>query len=275
MIKLIPVILIWFSFSVAIAQDSLTYIQKRQFISNQTATLTPTQIIENFKKIETIDPWISKGYPDSPNPFESAFYLNIVDYFSLNEIYDSPLKKEVFKQTSEYKTLMDSLKKIKTTFLNSMYYETGFNSIEGENFTADNVNYDLQKKGFEIAIGIVLPYQCDPAFLPKVIEQVEFKQLQIIKRYHLMQSEHSYKQYLFIPMNSSNALEIESNRENIEILRVFEIKGIYTASFNDYDFLKENHKTCYVKIVNGGNLRLLIYNKKTDKVYFDKLFPTQ
>jgi len=265
------------------AQDSINEITKKQFLASSQIKLTPSQITSIFKEAES---WLKYDEYADPTPFESSYKLNVFDYFKLNDTYDSELKKEVYKQTPEYKLLLDSLKKIKATYLSTYFYQTGFNKVGGEDFemsgpgyfengrTDYQVNYDIQKKGFLIGIGNVLPYHCLRAFLPKVIEDVEFKQLPIQKKYNLTgNSSNSYTQYLFLSMDASTALEIENNRSAVGILLVFEIKGIYTAQYNDNDFLKENYgKVCKVEVVKGGNLRLLIYNKNTDIIYYDKLY---
>ena len=266
----------------SISQSVLSTETKKQFLINNQIKLTPEQIISNFRSVDKS--WLSDGSYSDSVPFESAFNLDVFDYFKLNEKYDSDLKKDVFKQSTEYKILHDSLKKIKFDYLNSFYYQTGFNNIGGETLQMKSdrggngyqVNYDIQKKGFFIGIGEVLPYQCSIAFCPKVIEDVEFKQLSITKKYNLeSNSDRSYTQYLFIPMNANSALEIENNRDEMEILRVFNFTGPYSVAFSDADFIADNNgRKCKVKVLKGGGMRLLIYNKVTGQVYFEKLYPS-
>lgn len=273
--------------SISYSQDKLTDSQKKSFLTNSQFKLTPSQIKEAFKRPDN-EGWLKvSDYADS-TPFECAYSLNVFDYFQLNDTYDSDLKKEGFKQTAGYKSLLDSLRTIKSNYLNSIYYRTSFekgdfNEDVEEIFDIPNVNggyqinYDIQTKGFFIKIGKVVPYTCLKNFCPKVIQDVEFKQLTITKKYNTGAglSENSYTQYLFIPMDDSTALEIENNRSQFNVLLVFNIIKVYTETFNDADFLEDNHgRICKIKLVKGGNFRLLIYNKSTEKVYFDKLYPT-
>ena len=263
------------------SQDTINDNNKRQFLNDSQVKLTPSEIISNFRSVDELG-WLSLFTFVEPTPFENANKLNVFNYFHLNETYDSNLKKEVFKKTTDYNNLLDSLKKIKSSYLNSIYYQTGFNISGGETFDMEfnndgqkyQVNYDIQKKGFNIGIGKVLPYLCSSGFSPKVIELVEFKQLTISKKYNLnSNSDKSYTQYIFIPMDEYIALEIENNRSEIEILRVFNILGSYNATFKDQDFLSDyNGKTCKTEVMIGGNMRLLVYNKLTDKIYFDKIY---
>ena len=204
----------------------------------------------------------------------------------MNGTYDSELKKEVYKGTTEYKNLLDSLKKIKSDYLNTVYYEFGLNKASRQSFQEpDYVNseneeeecklsYNSKRHGFVIKIGEVVPFVCGCPFCPKVINQVEFSQLNIEKKYDKdLQSQNSYYQYIFLPMDESNGLEIENNKDNIEILRVFDVKTIYTHTYRDEDYVLDNPgKTCKVNLVKAGNLRLLIYNKVTNKIYYDKIY---
>lgn len=275
------------------AQNNILEETKNQFLISSQVKLTPSQIISNFKEgpdFRSGERWLKEDVSAKSTPFESSYKLNVFDYFNLTETYDSELKKEVFKQTTEYKLLLDSLKNIKADYLSSLYYLTSFDKFKEDVFiktkfdnsgrerTEYQVNYDIQKKGFLMDIGEVLPYHCVRNFLPRVIEDIEFKQLPIHKKYNISNSKNSYTQYLFIPMDASTALEIENNRIDIGILLVFEIKGIYKAQFNDNDFIKDsygyvNKKICKVEVVKGGNLRMLIYNKKSEVIYYDKLYP--
>jgi len=247
------------------SQDILSSDTKKQFLISSQIKLSVPQIISNFKSED--EKWLKEDSFSLPTPFESAYNLNVIDYFEMSGKYHSELQKEVFKQTAQYKTLLDSLKKIKANYLNSVYYATGYAEIG---------DYDLQKKGFLMKLGEVLPYQCSSFFLPKVYNQVEFKQLPIQKKYNLQSnSDNSYTEYLFIPMDAPTALEMENNDSVICDLWVCEIKGIYTAQYNDADFIKDNHgEICKADVVKGGNLRILIYNKSTGTIYYDKLYTT-
>ncbi len=265
-------------------QDSLLSKKLPLYIKDNKVTLSPTEIIQNFKPTEQL--WLFDRTSSQNGPFLNSYMGYVFDYFYLNDEYRSDLQRKTFIQTQEYKTLFDSLKSISKNYINSIYYDYGFNEVWAYNdefgewsYKRDGksyvTNYNIQKQGFEIPIGEVKPYQCSVDYgLPKVIREVEFKQLHILKKYNIkLYSERSYNQYLFIPMDEATALEMERSKQDIEFLRVFEIKGIYIKTFNDEDFLKENkNKTCKRAVVEGGNMRLIIYNKNSNKIYFDKLY---
>ncbi|SEL44761.1 hypothetical protein [Parapedobacter koreensis] len=267
------------SFAYTFSQDSLSLSQQHEFLTNENIVLKPSQIIANFRPTERH--WLADRGDDwtqpKPKPFESAYHLNVFDFFKEAAIYDTNLKKEVFKETDEYKYLLDSLKGVKAEFLNSAFYAEEWNV--GTFFYGLREDYDINKRGFFVQIGPVRPDYCKRSFLPKVIGDIEFKQLQIHKRYdNLFHGNKSYTQYIFIPMDATTALEVEDNRSDVGFLFVFDIKGVYTALFNDEDFSEHRRKSlinkepCRIEVVRGNNLRLILYNKTSDKIYYDKIF---
>jgi hypothetical protein len=210
-------------------------------------------------------------------------YKSIADELKkkkLDYVFDSELKKAVYEGSPSYKELKTKLIQIKNDYVNDVFYFLGSDMQFMDNFTTDNaderVDYDLMKHGFFIKINGVRPFQCSASCSPKTIREIEFKQLKTYKKYGLFQSPNSYNEYLFFPVDMANGLEIENNRESIEMLFLFTIKGMGESTFADKDFLNDNHgKSCKVRLVKGGALRVVGYNKKTDKIYFDKLYSTQ
>lgn len=264
-----------------LSQDSLINYRKKMFLSEQNFRLTPTEIIESFRLTE--DSWINNpdDYTSSITKFQSAHNLDVVNYFSLNDSLNTELKRHVFYQSNQFKALSDSLLKIKSEYLKSIFYSrillNGYIGSHIQTFDkderSDDFIYDINNAGYFIKIGGVLPYHCDYFSCPKVLNGIEFKQLPIIKSYNLPNSKNSYTQYLYFPMLPEHAIVIENQIEDIEILTVFNIKDISTSTFSDNDFLTENKgKPCKVKVVKGGAFRLLVYNKFTQEIYIDKLY---
>lgn len=267
-------------FNSVFSQDSIIEININQFLYNSEIKLTPNEIISNYRLSE--DKWLNNyEYGEELAKFESAYRLNVFDYFSLNDSLDSDLKKMIFSKSSEYQIFRDSLLKIKSDYLKSTYYSRNvLNDYVGssvqtfeDEFGRNNIYYDINKLGYILHIGSVLPYKCDFSFCPKVLKGIEFKQLPIVKIYNRNNSKRSYNQSLFIPMSPERAIEIENNLKDIEILTVFNIKEIGSSIFSDNDFLTENKgKQCRVKVIKGGAFRLLVYNKLTQEVYIDNLY---
>jgi len=232
---------------------------------------------------EVTEPWFSNYYPEK-SKFIDAYDMNVLKYFNLSEIYDSPLKKKVFHNSNYYKILYDSLKKIKFNFLNTNYYQFGLNDlIYNENiFNRKNesdynnsyiLNYNLNKQGFEILINEV-----SFSSPPNVINDIYFKKL--ISPYgNQIIFKEKESQILFIPMDEITALEIENDRENIEILRIYNIKGVdtitYKTSYKIHGYnnsIKTKINIRKNRVIIGGNMRLIIYNKQSEEIYFDHLY---
>lgn len=245
---------------------SQTNTKADQYLIDQNVSMTVDEIIKTFTK--SSENWDNDPQNEEYSPFISAMQQNVFNYFSLNEQYGTDLKKSVFKKTSDYKTLSDSLNKLKSAFLKTTYYQIGLNNVYDF-----SIEYDMKKKGFMVAIGNVLPYHCLPAFLPKVIGGIKFGQLNIFKKYNLnSNSNNSYTQYLFVPMPEEQAIELENQKDNVEYLLVFNVQGFEIASYNDADFIKDHQPNCKATLTKGGDLRFIIYNEKSKAIYSDKLY---
>lgn len=259
-------ITILFIFNFATVAFSQTTEKAGKFLSDESVKLSIEEIKKSFSK--SSENWIGDKDGGETSPFQASMKADVFSYFSLLEKYDSDLKKSMFKKTDEYKLLLDSLSKIKNSLLSETYYQISLNQVY-----EFSIEYDIQKKGFLVAIGNVLPYHCQVAFLPKVIGEIEFKQLNISKKYNLSSnSNNSYTQYLFFPMKEEEAIILENNKENVEYLLVFNIEGLQTSRFSDQDFIKDNQQNCKVEVAKGGDLRFIIFNEKTNLIYLDKLF---
>ena len=270
----------------------------KRYLQDQSAVLTPTEIVSIFRKAEA--EWVQDSYGE-PNKYQSAKKLSVLDYFNLNDSIDTDLKRKAFQQTSKYSTLMDSVKQAKNAFFTTTFYEYGFNDADldprnqseyGDEDEPDNpgsyvfVNqqptsdYNLAKKGFELTVADRdNDGGCSINALHGVIAGVEFKQLPV---YYKSDSRGSYQtninryEMLFVPMNEQIALEVENERNHISILRVFNIFGDYTATIPNatyYDPDTHAKAPCKAQVIKGGTMRLIIYHTKTNKIYFDKLYP--
>lgn len=257
------------------------------YLTNQTIKLSIEQIFKYFDKIDQ-SLIMYDEYSEMPE-FQSILELNVYEYFDLQGRYNSELGKQVFEKTDDYQNYRNELERKRKHILENFYYHMGLNRVGGEKFTTSgpgyfidgsedfSVNYDLKKKGFPITIGKVLPYHCSGSFMPKTISHLEFPNIPTTKVYDCTtNSENSYREIFLISVSEETALEMENNRSNIEILWLFQIKGIEERQLNDIDFKRDNRNNygCEepVDVVATKSLRLIVYNKSTNNIYFDKMY---
>lgn len=265
------------------------------YLKDQSVALTPSQIVSVFRRAEP--DWFDDSF-GVPNKYQSAKRLNVLDYFNLNDSIDTELKRKVFLQTPEYAALLDSVKKAKAAYFSSTFYEYGFNEAdldprtsfdEGNpgsyvfSTTEPSSDYNLAKKGFELKSADKRTttgfHACNTSALPSVIAGIEFKQLPVFRKsdpYHSDPSSINSYEMLFVPMSEQLALDVENNRADVSVLRVFEITGDYIATIPNATYYESKNRPkvpCTVQVLKGGAMRLIIYNIKTDKVYYDKLYP--
>ena len=249
--------------------------KKDDFLNDNSFKMTIDEILACFNRDNLLflsqDCFSGDGETLPKTKFENIFYLDVINYFKLKE-YNTELKVSIFKKSSEYLELYEKLKLIKDSVLNSIYYSYEFNGSGIGGDAMSSVEYNVKKGGFEVSIGAVEPFRCCMEEFPKVIGNIEFKQLNLTKKFDWYSSKDSWRQMLFIQMSREDALEVEHNA-NIKILKIYSIKGIIESKATDPDFLKGHYnKPCKVKVIAGGNLRIIIFDNMSKKIYFDKLY---
>ncbi len=273
-----------------------------EYLTRRTTKLSIEQIMQNFTKINGAEMFYSMTGKDlsevsydgnfsllgsedaweEKSVFRSVFDEDVYTFYNLNEEYNSILQKKVFEETEEYKSYLNELVLKKNQVLEGFYYLNGF-GLNGQTFTQEfdensyQVNYNLNKSGFPITINHVYPYKCSRYFIPKTISDIEFPNIPVTKVYDVRhQGKDSYREVFLITVSEKNALEMENDRSNIEIILLFQINGIEKRKLNDIDFQRAN-KNNYgcknsVDVIASKNLRLVVYNTKTNKIYFDEVY---
>ncbi len=190
--------------------------------------------------------------------------LNVFDYYSLNDKYDSDLKKSVYEKTSEYHEQFEELKQKKENMLKTKFYLQ-----QNDKFYGD---YDINKKGFNINI----IYDGYPESAPKSIRMKEkdmyFKSLTSKRKTFTIFGAGGIHEILFIPMNETNALEIENEKQNISIYYFFTPNGKEEVS---YQFIcLDGYSFCNTRktLLKAATVRVVVVNKVTKKIYYDKLY---
>jgi len=255
---------------------------KLKEFSDANKPLSPTEIkalLFNPKKISI--PQIEKYF----NPIDeddiwdlgNIYNLDVIRYYDLKE-YDTELKQEVFKGTSEYKTKLSELKKLKNESVNTFYCLTlNDGSYDNKRMLTDGgsggkypVEYDVKKGGFNINLGA---FNMAMGGLPQVyrerfeMKSIPIKKIQAYNEYGQLYDDYSfYRQMAFFPMDKSTGLKFEKNRENIKVIALFkidkiDIRKVLRISYYDYWY-----------IASISKVRIIAYNKQTDEIYYDKIY---
>ena len=193
------------------------------------------------------------------NEMYFVYDLNVLDYYKLGDNYDSDLKKEVFKKTPEYVEKLEKLKKMKAEMLKTAYY------IQQDNKFGD---YDIKKKGFEI--DFVSQEFYNP---PKSIKMESnfFYLKSVPTKREPDPSFGSAIEKLFIPMDETNALEVENNRSDIVIYYFFTLSGKEVVFFQATSPQLYAYNT-KASLLKSDKVRVVVANKSTGKIYYDKTF---
>jgi|381.fasta_scaffold00257_17 hypothetical protein len=209
--------------------------------------------------------------------------LDVFRYFRLKD-YDTELKKSLFKKTEEYQNYLKQLKEMKADMFKTTYYIKPYEEFG---------DYDIQRKGFELNLGLM---GANSATAPKSFElparkkenedegedDVEFS-YSLHVQFNALPTTQSTSVYvnrvgyggnrykLFIPLSEVNGLEIENDKDNIDLYFFFvpSASGIFLHHWQCY----EGHRNS--RIMKTDKVRIVVANKSSGKIYYNKSFSYQ
>lgn len=200
----------------------------------------------------------------------AIYNLDVFKYFNLTE-YDTDLKKSVFKKTQEFQDLLTELKSKRVEMLKTSFY-----TFKDEKFK--DVNYDMKRKGFSIEIGANFGLGTASARAPKSIyltygERVILKSLPSKQVPEPIFGPGIYTDRLFLAMSEETGLEIENDKDNVQIYFFFTPTGKEKTTFKFYNNTSNSYGGWYTitqNILKSDNVRIVVANKLSGVIYFDK-----
>jgi hypothetical protein len=202
--------------------------------------------LEIYKKSTNIHcGWLDNNYESEIN---NIYYLNVYEYFHLDEKYNTPLKKKYFEKSGEYKQLLDSLKLAKKEMLNKWFnVETSiefghqYNIETGKYMFSGVTEYDraIIKRGY-IAISCV--------YLPQLNGYYSYE-------------DNGYFPILLIQIscNEKLAMKLEDIKD-IKLVFLFKVDGVKKINYkNEHGGLIDENlpiakNTVLLIMDNDGNL---------------------
>ncbi|MEK6646680.1 MAG: hypothetical protein AABY84_08405 [Candidatus Firestonebacteria bacterium] len=225
------------------------------------------EIIENLKEV--------------PEELYLIYNLDVFNYYNIDDC-DTELKREVFKKTPQHENYLQELKKMRTEMLKATYYIR----VEGK---FEKVDYDIKYKGFNITLGQnwgMLTETRPPKSIPvsESSSQLSYAAaLSSIDVVHILFKSLPSKQItniyfgkgyndekLFLPINETSGLEIEENREKIDVYFLFTPSGKETITYKYMNIATYNWYNIKKILLKSDKVRIIVTNKETGKIYFDK-----
>ncbi len=157
---------------------------------------------------------------------------DVMTYYQLENKYDSPLKRKMFKESEEYQTLLEHLETERTFLLADTFYIVS---------DIHKTDYDLRKKAFYFhqytdAIGYSSTYYVDFRYLGIVSPLITFTSVKVAIE------------------DERTALEVENNYQDCRLVYIFTF---------DEELSRKNET-----VPIGKLQKLLLVNIKSGKVYF-------
>jgi len=197
------------------------------------------------------------------------YNLNVFRYFNLTE-HDTPLKQEIFKKTEEYQLKYKQLQKLKSGF----FYITIDQMFSGS-------QYDLKKKGFNLQFNSNSFSDNPPKSLSIENEYGSSRAYIYLKSLPTFRVKsiwkNLYTENLFIPIDETEGLEIENNKDSIKTHFIFKLDGKETLNYQGVNQGVLPFKTSIVSatVIRSNQVRIVIVNSITNKIYYDKSFSTE
>ena len=204
---------------------------------------------------------------EATEQLNAIYDLDVFSYFKLYD-YNTELKQLVFKKTEEYQTKLAELKNVKTEMFKTTYFTT-----MDEAFTS-YTNYDIKRMGFEIDLGSNLGVGTMSARTPNSINGFLFKALPSKQVPDPIIGQGINSEKLFLPMTEEAGLDIENDKENIQLYFFFTPSGKEKSVFkflnSDGSWYNITHND-----LKADKVRIVVANKSSGKIYFDKAYTYQ
>ncbi len=212
------------------------------------------------------------GMEQADEKVDAIYDLDVFSYFDFGDDYpETDLKKEVYRKTPEYKERLSELQKKKAQLANTDYYVKADRPFESN-------NYDVKRRGFDIALGENWGEGTMSARAPKSISGFLFPPLPT-KNYPQKEfGQGIYEERLFLPVNEEAGLQIENDPDKVAVYFIFRVNDKQTVHFKFESVMSDGSIEWYVitqKLLYADRVRVLIANEETGDIYFDKLYKSK
>lgn len=176
---------------------------------------------------------------------------SLFDYFDIESKYSTPLKKNLFRQTKDFKVLNDSFLKYRTQLRKTKYI-----SFQPTSEYNEELNYDVNRSGFLVHIQ---SHNSNLTSFYKTYGKLIFTNLNtVVKNY----DRERKNEYIFIPCNKKDGSLIESDNSSTLVYLFFKPVSVIEKSINIYgmvgqiDFLQSRIERIILTYKDD-----IIYNK--------------
>jgi len=221
--------------------------------------------------------------------------LDVYSYYHMWNV-DTPLKKQIFEKSEDYKAKLKNINSMKLALESSNFYFENYYTEDNEYYQNRKCrfviksNYDLKKGGFVFRFNstnkntmIDITYSLPKKTFRCMDEKelfVEFKSQQfplVLNKFNIDPNPYfdfyEVGEEMFIPIEKSSALEIENNPNNIKV--TFITLGKLKSEPWKYEIGRACtfcEKESLYGLVSTEKIRMIVSNIKTGKIYFDKIY---
>jgi hypothetical protein len=228
----------------------LTIVLFSSFFSYSQDQIKPIdKYISNLKEINANSDIVGTG-EDLINDLNTSLF----SYFGIESEYPTPLKKSLFRQSSEYKKLNDSFLKYKNELKKLKYF-----SFQPSSKYFENLNYDISKSGFLVYIN---GHQSgsNMTIFSKCFGKIIFTNLVTV-----FKNDGDWRnEYIYIPCNKKYGSLIESDNSSSRVYVFFKPISVVPKRINLFGMVGS------IDYLNSSIERIILtYN---DEIVYNKTF---
>lgn len=230
----------------------------------------------NFLLAQSIDDYKLKIADFDAGEIHSIISNDFWHFFPSLSKYDTPLKKQVFLESEEYKVKQSILKQL-VPLIEAQKYSISF--------PAKLSDYDLKTSSFDLEFGTpnlgFLSYQQGNQ-CPNTIKRFKFKALPIksvrspetAKNFGINEGKENFllDNFLSLKIPMEKAIIIEENKGKYNINMDFNVAGFETCKYLFFNLNDMRWYRITVPVVLTKNINLKLVHKKTKEVSYMKTF---
>ncbi|MBZ0272918.1 hypothetical protein K8I61_12840 [bacterium] len=201
-----------------------------------------------------------------PSKLMPIFDLDAIAYYGLKTSAMTPLERKFYMKSDEYQQKLRELKAVRDEAKDATYY-----------FELDVPNYDIGQQGFVFVVRENINRAQMLVGAPHTVNGILFDSIPFYTRPYTQidaQEPGVVQEYIVIPASEEDGLSIERNRENVRLYVFFKVVDLKSVQYKSF-VIKGNErfwKTVETNILVGSQPRLILGDRETGKIFFDKKY---
>ncbi len=203
---------------------------------------------------------------DQAKQLVQVLSLDAVKYYDLTRLYDTDDKMNAFKQSKAYKDSLAALTKLKQEKLNGYYYSVLTNNLGKFSWSFKGFKFDMDV--LTTAGGVIGA----PPAPSTMFYDIDLRSLPFTLTPQPPGKEGGPDQHMVITVDPEMGMKIERNKDSLKVIVAYKLDVVTSKEYTYYNFQCHCSRVAKENVILTKNNRIIIFNDKSNEVYFDKNF---